>query len=975
MKLLIKLILRDAWRHRSRLSLAVTATMAMSCLIVWLIGSLDLMMLQFDQDGENYLGRYHLAMIPERLESSKNQPQQRGSRGERTAVTFPESLMAELRANDLVVQVSPARQIRNVMGKMNDENDHQAALRRQRSIMGIPTQSPAIVGIDAAESPFELAEGRWFANASQNDDAFSELVFEGVMGTGAAASLQDWGNETASPVKVGDTVICRIDNTEHKIKIVGLVEQKLASAPRGSVSPAVGALYVSMQTAEKISPTPQVDYVYVQLREGANLRQFKDAWGKQLQSQNIGMSFLDADDLQQQLNQSRSRGAAGLMGGAASLNSILAFTTIVSILIVLTALSMGVSERSRVFAMLRTVGMSRRHIAVLVFGESGILCLLGWIGGIIAGWCVLQLSVSLQPDVFGPGKTVSLGWSAILTAGVAAMIGSFLAAIIPAWRATRISPLEGMNRGKIANIRANRFVISAMIGLLLLSVSPYLIYGGELGEHAAWRMKCYSLIGLPTQIIGCVLLVPMMILLVEKLFAPAIAKLLRLPRSLLKSQLSSNFWRTFGTTIALCVGLTMYTFFEISGYSMLKPYVYSSRLPDTLVTFLPRGIPLDDVPTVRSTPGIDAERCLTLAIDQSQFSPQQTERFLERGLATMQTSAVMFGLDIDAAFGERADGSRPMLELEFQRGTFESAMQKLQTGERYCLVPDSFAFRTGLDVGDKLELVLPSDVDPNETVVEYEICGIVSIDGWIWMNKISGVRKRGYRSGAMLIAPYEAIQRDYKINEAAFFWFDRTLDPSSEKPVVSDAELEESLQCIADKLVVGVDSRETTNIEHGVTRPMVKINSRDYLNERVGSRSDEVIQAAAKMPMILLAISSFGMMGTIAASVRTRRFELGVLRSLGVTRLGIVRLVLAEAILISLAAIAISLTAGTMAAWCFIGLARYVSVFGGFASPLVIPVYYLMIGFGVTLALCILAAIFPAILAARKEPTTLLRGN
>ena len=466
-----------------------------------------------------------------------------------------------------------------------------------------------------------------------------------------------------------------------------------------------------------------------------------------------------------------------------------------------------------------------------------------------------------------------------------------------------------------------------------------------------------------------------MILSVEKLFAPAVAKLLRLPKPLLKSQLSSNFWRTFGTTIALCVGLTMYTFFEISGYSMLKPYVYSSRLPDTLVTFLPRGIPLDDVPTICSTPGIDDERFLTLAIDQSRFSPQQTERFLERGLATMQASAVMFGLDIDAAFGKRPDGSQPMLELEFQQGTIESAMQKLQTGKRFCLVPDSFAFRTGLDVGDKLELVLPDDVDPNETIVEYEICGIVSIDGWIWMNKISGVRKRGYRSGAMLIAPYEAVKRDYKINEAAFFWFDQTLDPSNGKPVVSDAELEESLQHIADKLVVGVDSRETANVEHGVTRPMVKVNSRNYLNERVGSRSDEVIQAAAKMPMILLAISSFGMMGTIAASVRTRRFELGLLRSLGVTRLGIVRLILAEAILISLAAIVISLTAGTMAAWCFIGLARYASVFGGFASPLVIPVYYLMIGFGVTLVLCILAAIFPAIPAARKEPTTLLREN
>ena len=64
MKLLLTLILRDVWYHRARISLAVLATIAMSCMIVWLIGSLDLMMLRFDEDAENYLGHYHLAMVP-----------------------------------------------------------------------------------------------------------------------------------------------------------------------------------------------------------------------------------------------------------------------------------------------------------------------------------------------------------------------------------------------------------------------------------------------------------------------------------------------------------------------------------------------------------------------------------------------------------------------------------------------------------------------------------------------------------------------------------------------------------------------------------------------------------------------------------------------------------------------------------------------------------------------------------------------
>ncbi|HBT77739.1 MAG TPA: hypothetical protein DEB39_12630 [Planctomycetaceae bacterium] len=127
------------------------------------------------------------------------------------------------------------------------------------------------------------------------------------------------------------------------------------------------------------------------------------------------------------------------------------------------------------------------------------------------------------------------------------------------------------------------------------------------------------------------------------------------------------------------------------------------------------------------------------------------------------------------------------------------------------------------------------------------------------------------------------------------------------------------------------------------------------------------------MPLILLAISSIGMMGTVAASIRSRRFEFGVLRSLGVTRCGLVRLILAEAMLISLAVIVISLGVGTIGAWCFIGLMRHVSAFGGFVSPLTIPIYWLSLGFLVTLGFCFLAAIGPAVLAGRTEPTRLLR--
>ena len=725
------------------------------------------------------------------------------------------------------------------------------------------------------------------------------------------------------------------------------------------------------------------------------------------------MKFLDAGDIQDSFNNGRGRRGGGLMGGASSMGAIILFTTLISTLIVFTTLSMGVGERSRVFAMLRTVGMQRRHIVALIFGESMILCVLGWIVGMSAGWLVLQATVWLQPGVFGSGKTASLDASSIVTSGAAAFLGAMLAAIIPAWRGAKVNPLEGMNRGYIYNVKKRWFYLFGIVGAAMLIVNPIVIYYGVSPETSMLRLALYTYVGLPTQILGLVLLTPTVVLFVERFLSAPIAKLLLIEKNLLKNQLSANLWRTLGTAVALTIGLGVYSFLEISGYSMLVPYTHSERLPNTLVACLPKGLPLDRINTVRNLDGVDRDKFLPIALEQPLFSAQQAEQFGEFGMSPMQAGAgvVVFGLDVAKAFepmdpGTDARNRTRLVDVNLVEGTWDDALAKLNGGGRYCIIPDSFAFRARLHVGDKLELMKPEPGGPgkrpgghsrgmrargpggpdggtrerspaapgegpsaDETEpIDYEVCGVATVPGWLWMAKLSGVRKYGYRSGALMFAPYKTVQDDFKLNDAAYFWFDRTLDASG-GPTVSDADLERSLQKLVD---------EEANTDDGaaaISRPMVKVSSHEYLNDRVGNRGDSVIQAAAKLPLILLMISSLGMMGTVAASIRTRRFELGVLRCLGMTRFGVVRLILAEALLIALSAAIISIGFGILGAWCFVGLMRYVSFFGGFLSPLTIPWYYLSLGFAATLLLCGLAAVFPAIAAGSKHPTDLVRST
>ena len=87
------------------------------------------------------------------------------------------------------------------------------------------------------------------------------------------------------------------------------------------------------------------------------------------------------------------------------------------------------------------------------------------------------------------------------------------------------------------------------------------------------------------------------------------------------------------------------------------------------------------------------------------------------------------------------------------------------------------------------------------------------------------------RSGALMFAPYMTVRDDFKLNDAAYFWFDRTLDASG-APTVSDADLEQSLQKL-------VDEESQVDASVAISRPMVKVSSHEYLNDRVGNRGGQ----------------------------------------------------------------------------------------------------------------------------------------
>lgn len=124
---------------------------------------------------------------------------------------------------------------------------------------------------------------------------------------------------------------------------------------------------------------------------------------------------------------------------AKSLSVILALAC--AIIVTLT-LKTSVEERTQEIGLFRAIGFGRLHIAWIVLIEGGLVSICGGIIGTLTG---MFLSVNFgsklaQLDVQIPWQPQTM----LLVLGTAILLG-FLASIYPAWKATRMDPIEALH--------------------------------------------------------------------------------------------------------------------------------------------------------------------------------------------------------------------------------------------------------------------------------------------------------------------------------------------------------------------------------------------------------------------------------------------------------------------------------------------------------------------------------------------------
>ncbi len=123
---------------------------------------------------------------------------------------------------------------------------------------------------------------------------------------------------------------------------------------------------------------------------------------------------------------------------------------VVVLLGILNALLMNVLERVREIGTMMAVGVRRWQILTLMVMEGAALGVIGGLGGATLGWAVCLGLNRRGVMMAAPGAVVEevlrpyLTWGNLVAAAGIAILGASLAALWPAWRASRLNPVDAL---------------------------------------------------------------------------------------------------------------------------------------------------------------------------------------------------------------------------------------------------------------------------------------------------------------------------------------------------------------------------------------------------------------------------------------------------------------------------------------------------------------------------------------------------
>jgi putative ABC transport system permease protein len=601
--------------------------------------------------------------------------------------------------------------------------------------------------------------------------------------------------------------------------------------------------------------------------------------------------------------------------------SVMAFLS--AAFIITTGMTVNIAERRRELAVLRCIGASKWQMAEAQLWSGLAIGVIGAAIGVPVGvgvaLAILEyFRTDLKIELFVPS------WR-LFYAGGGAVLAAVLGAAWPAWKAAGMSPLRALTAR--AEVPRRRGIVGTLVvALALIALHPQaLLYGLDFDT----AVLLYGGLGLPALLIGYFLLGVPLLAGMTRVLGPLVARLMGVQPVLLVRSLTATPYRYGLTAGAMMTGLALMVATWTQGRAVAEDWLGRIKFPEVFVlgTNLKgeHQRAVDELPFVTETVAI------------------MTVEIKERTQSLIATDGVTYIGFQPRAFFELA-------RLTWIQGDVATAVAKMEAGRTEpigaVIVAREFLNAQGKGVGSRVTLGLEGRWR------EFEIVGVVSSPGLDLINQYFEIGGAFTQTAVQSVfGTREDLAGLMGVQEPTAQMIQVGLRPEGEVGAVGDEQAEREIRA-------ALEGAQVLDVGNG----------RKLMNDirAVLQRGMLVVSVIAVMSML---VACMGVANMIVAAIDARQFEFGVLRAVGARRGMVLRLVLAETVLVALTAMVLGTLMGLQTVWAG---QKVDAMLLGIELSVRPPGLAIAAGCLVTLVMAVGSAV-PAVMAlSRRKPRELL---